>query len=165
MAMDERVDLAELTFPGGPVSSRRKNDRVGRGWKKIELWIEQEDPEEIILDDDDEDNNSVVPESGGSKQVTVKVEDDVMGEVELPAAEPMFIESDEDHEELMRFAEKSRARRRRKAFKGKSREEKEEMAREEVDLEVLKDQFLNGDASEVCLVAILLILRGRRSYC
>jgi hypothetical protein len=34
-------------------------------------------------------------------------------------------------------------------MKGKSREEKEEMAREELDLEVLKEQFLSEDGSEV----------------
>src|SRR5579859_2357170 len=48
---EERIDLAELNFPGGPISSSRKNDRTVRGWKKIELWIEQEDAEEIVIDD------------------------------------------------------------------------------------------------------------------
>ena len=114
MAIDDRVDLAELHFPGGPVSSRRKNDRVGRGWKKIELWIEQEDAEEIVLDDTPE------PEISGPRQVTVKVEDESMGEINLPEPEPMVIESDGDQEEMMRLAEKSRAMRRRKALKGKS---------------------------------------------
>ena len=28
MAVDDRIDLAELNFPGGPVSSHRKNDRL-----------------------------------------------------------------------------------------------------------------------------------------
>jgi hypothetical protein len=146
MAIDDRVDLAELHFPGGPVSSHRKNDRINRGWKKIELWIEQEDVEEIVLDDTPE------PEISGPKQVTVKVEDESMVEINLPEPQPMVIESDRDQEERMRLAEKSRARRLRNALKGKSREEKEEMAREEVDLDVLKDQFLANDGSEVYLV-------------
>ena len=146
MAIAERVDLAELNFPGGPVSSRRKNDRVGRGWKKIELWIEQEDVEEIVLDDTPE------REVRGPRQVTVKVEDETMEEISLPAPEPMVIESDEDQEEKMRLDETSRARRRRNALKGKSREEMEEMGREEVDLDVLKQQFLTVDGSEVCFM-------------
>jgi hypothetical protein len=145
VAIDDRVDLAELHFPGGPVSSHRKNDRINRGWKKIELWIEQEDVEEIVLDDTPE------PEISGPKQVTVKVEDESMMEINLPEPEPMVIESDGDQEERVRLAERSRTWRLRKALKGKSQEEKEEMAREEVDLDVLRDQFLANDGSEVCL--------------
>ena len=142
-AMAERVDLAELSFPGGPVSSRRKNDRVGRGWKKIELWIEQEDVEEIVLDDTPE------PEIRGPRQVTVKIEDETTGKSSVPGPEPMMIESDEDQEEKIRLAKRSRAQRR---LRGKSREELEEMAREEVDLDVLKHQFLTVDGSEVCFM-------------
>ena len=142
MAIDDRVDLAELNFPGGPVSSHRKNIR---GWKKIELWIEQEDVEEIVLDDTPE------PEIRGPRQVTVKVEDESMGEITLPETEPMVIESDEDQEEMMRLAARSRTRRLHKTLKGKSQEAKEEMAREQVDLDVLKNQFLSVDGSEVYL--------------
>lgn len=144
MAIDNRVDLAELNFPGGPVSSRRKIDRVSRGWKKIELWIEQEDAEEIVLDDTPE------PERGGARRVTVKVEDESMGEINLPEPEPMVIESDGDQEEIMRVAARSRANRLREAMKGKSPEKKAEIAREEADLDVLKGQFLAVDGSEVC---------------
>src|SRR5436305_13696258 len=50
--VDERIDLSELNFPGGPVSSSRRNDRAARGWRNIELWIEQEDAEGIVVDDD-----------------------------------------------------------------------------------------------------------------
>jgi hypothetical protein len=163
IAMEQRIDLAELNFPGGPVSSRRKNDRVGRGWKKIELWIEQEDPEEIVLDDDDGTTSTTnnVSTKRAPKQVTVKIEDDVMEDVQTSVPETMVID-DDDHKELLRLAERSRKQRRRKAMKGKSREEKEEIAREEVDLEVLKNQFLNTDASEVCNSKILLTSRERR---
>lgn len=145
MAIDNRVDLAELNFPGGPVSSRRKNDRVGRGWKKIELWIEQEDAEEIVLDDTPE------TESSGTRRVTVKVEDEPMGEINLAEPEPMVIESDGDQEKMMKPAARSRATKLREAMKGKSPEEKAEVAREEADLNVLKGQFLAVDASEVYL--------------
>jgi hypothetical protein len=71
-------------------------------------------------------------------------------ELPVPASEPMI--TDDNHEESLKYAEKSRARRRRRVLKGKSREEKEEMAREKVDLEVLREQFLNVDPSEVCFI-------------
>lgn len=138
---DERIDLSELNFPGGPVSSRRRNDRIARGWKKIELWIEQEDAEVIVLDDE-----PTLPP--GPKQVAVKVEDDNPTEMILPAPEPM--ELDEDLGLKSEVTAERRARRRRKSLKGKSREEKEEMAREELDLEVIKDHFSGEDGSEVC---------------
>jgi hypothetical protein len=61
----------------------------------------------------------------------------------------MSIESDEDVEEKMRIAAKSRRTRKQRALKGKTQEEKEEMAREEVDLEVMRENFLSTDGSEV----------------
>jgi hypothetical protein len=139
--IDDRVDLAELNFPGGPISSRRKDDRNGRGWKKVELWIEQENAEEITIDDS--------PGPSQPTPIRVKVENDSM-DIIIPEPETMVIEDDdEDKEEKLRLAEKNRARRRRKDVKGKSREEKEELAREELDLEVLKDQFMGDDGTLV----------------
>jgi len=147
LGLDDRVDLAELDLPGGPVSSQRKDERMGR-WKKVELWIEQEQAEEIILDDDDDEDDSP------RQQIRVKIEDEPMEDVAVPAVETilaqvMSVESDEDVEEKMRSAAKSRRRRKRRALKGKTQEEKEEIAREEVDLEVLRKNFLTTDASEV----------------
>ena len=146
LGLDDRVDLAELDLPGGPVSSQRKNERMGR-WKRVELWIEQEEAEEIILDDDEDD--------ASRQQVRVKIEDEPMEDVTVPAVETIptpqvtTVESDEDVEEKMKIAAKNRKRRKRRALKGKTQEEKEEMAREEVDLEVLGNNFLAADASEV----------------
>jgi hypothetical protein len=146
LGLDDRVDLAELDLPGGPVSSQRKDERTGR-WKRVELWIEQEEAEEIILDDEEDD--------APRQQVRVKIEDEPMEDVTLPAVETipapqvMSIESDEDVEEKMRIAAKSRRTRKQRALKGKTQEEKEEMAREEVDLEVMRENFLSTDGSEV----------------
>jgi hypothetical protein len=144
---EERIDLAELNFPGGPVSSSRKNDRTVRGWKKIELWIEQEDAEQIILDDEPP---PPPPPPPAPEKVTIKVEDDESMDIVLPVSEPIVLD-DEDVERKVEVVPKNRVRRRpqRKSMKGKSREEKEEMAREELDLEVLKEQFLSEDGSEV----------------
>jgi hypothetical protein len=145
MAVDERLDLAELNVPGGPISSRRKTSRV-RGWKKIELWIEEEDRQEIVLDEDGIPN----PEGSGREQVSVKIEDDAMGEVMFSVPQPIMLESsDESRAEKMRRAQKSRARKLKTLLKGKTREDKEELAREEVDLEVLRDQLLNQHEPEV----------------
>jgi hypothetical protein len=47
------------------------------------------------------------------------------------------------------MAEKRRRKLRRKQMKGKSREEKEEIARQEVDFEVLQKTFIEDDASLV----------------
>jgi hypothetical protein len=75
-----------------------------------------------------------------------------MDEVMLPTSQFMIIDSDdEDRAEKLRRARKIHAKRLREAFKNKTREEQEEMAREEVDLEVLRDQFLNEDELEVLL--------------
>src|SRR5271170_7042782 len=109
LGLDDRVDLAELDLPGGPVSSQRKDERMGR-WKKVELWIEQEQAEEIILDDDDDEDDSP------RQQIRVKIEDEPMEDVAVPAVETilaqvMSVESDEDVEEKMRSAAKSRRRR------------------------------------------------------
>jgi len=67
----------------------------------------------------------------------------------IPAPQVMSVESDEDVEEKMRIAAKSRRRRKQRALKGRTQEEKEEMAREEVDLEVMRKNFLTTDGSEV----------------
>ena len=150
---DERIDLSELNFPGGPVSSSRKNDRATRGWKKIELWIEQEDAEVIVLDDEP-------PPPPVPKQVTVKVEDDNPTGMLVPAPEPMEI--DEDLGGKLEVTAERRARRRKKSLKGKSREEKEEMAREELDLEVIKEQFSGHDGSEVRYQNVRLMLQRDR---
>jgi hypothetical protein len=144
MQADDRVDLSELSFRGGPVSSRRKNDRLGRGWKKIELWVEQEEPEEIVLDDDDVPSTQIT----NPKQVTVKTEDEPMGGIIMSVPEAMDIDDVSDTENLI-LAQENRARRRRLYLKGKSQEEKEEVAREEVDMEVLREQFLGEDESKV----------------
>ena len=141
----DRVDLSELNLPGGPISSSRKPEkRIGRGWKKTELWIEQDDQEEIVIDDEDEQLPTSAP-------VSVKVEDgrmeDVVGET-TGSAHPMFVDLNEN-EELARMAERRRRKLRRKAMKGKSRAEKEEMAREEVDFEAMRFTFLNPDATQV----------------
>ena len=146
LGLDDRVDLADLDFPGGPVSSQRKDERTGR-WKRVELWIEQEEAEEIILDDEEDD--------APRQQVRVKIEDEPMEDVivppveTIPAPQVMSVESDEDVEEKMRIAAKSRRRRKQRALKGRTQEEKEEMAREEVDLEVMRKNFLTTDGSEV----------------
>jgi RNA polymerase III RPC4 len=145
---DERIDLSELNFPGGPVSSSRRNDRIARGWKKVELWIEQGDAEEIDLDR--EPSPPPAP-----KRVTIKVEDDHSTGILVPAPEPM--ELDEDLGRTAEVAPKIRARRRRKSLKGKSREEKEEMAREELDLEVIKEHFSSEDGFEVRYLSIWLM--------
>jgi len=141
----DRVDLSEINLPGGPISSnRRPEKRVGRGWKKIELWIEQADPEEIVIDDEDEQLRTSAP-------VSVKIEDgrmeDVVGEKTV-SAHPMFVDLNEN-EELAQMAERRRRKLRREAMKGKSRAEKEEMAREEVDFEAMRSTFLNPDATQV----------------
>jgi hypothetical protein len=140
MVIDDRVDMAQLNFPGGPVSSRRKNDRTVTGWKKIELWIENDEEE----DEEEED----VPRL---RQVTVKVEDDTGGGiVQEPRAEMMVIDDEVGGvEDEARRTEKKRAKRRKERLRGKTREEKEELARDEVDNEVLKDGFLNPDRSLV----------------
>lgn len=146
LGLDERVDLAELNLPGGPVSSQRKTEHMGR-WKKVELWIEQEEAEDIVLDDDEEDTTR--------QEVHVKIEDELMEDITLPdvgaipTPQVMSIEPDEEIERKMRLAAKSRKRRKRRALKGKTQEEKEEMAREEVDLEVLRKEFQTVDGSEV----------------
>jgi len=154
MEIDSRVNLAELNFPGGPVSSRRKNEHAGRGWKKIELWIEQEEAEGGMEDD--------VPRLGMPRQVTVKVEDEAIGGIVIPEPMPerMVIddEMEEGVEEKLRQTEKRRAKRRRGQLRGKTREEKEELARDEVDSKVLKDAFLNPDPSAVCASIILSLI-------
>ena len=145
LGLDPRIDLADFDLPGGPVSSQRKDERMGR-WKKVELWIEQEEAEEVLPDDDEE--------ATSQQLVRVKVEESVE-DVNPPPVETimapqvMAIESDEDLEEKMRHAAKSRRRRRRRELKGKTQEEKEEMAREEVDLEILRKVFLASDGSDV----------------
>lgn len=139
--VEERIDLAELNFPGGPISSSRKNDRTVRGWKKIELWIEQEDAEEIIIDD----TPPPPPQPG---QVTVKLEDDPSAGVVVHIPESMVIDEEPENTDVVQ-TRPARRRRHKKSLKGKSREEKEEMAREELDLEVLKEQLLTEDGSEV----------------
>jgi hypothetical protein len=68
----------------------------------------------------------------------------------------MILDEVEDEEKL-RLAEESRARRRRLQLRGKSREEKEEVAREEVDMEVLREQFLAEDGSDVLPLLTRLI--------
>jgi hypothetical protein len=146
MQGDDRVDLSELSFRGGPVSSRRKNERPGRGWKKIELWVEQDEAEEIVIDDDDEEVSNSAAKA--PKQVKVKTEDEAMGGIIVPVPEAMIVDDVEDEEKL-RLAEERRARRRWLQLRGKSQEEKEEVAREEVDMEVLKEQFLAEDGSDV----------------
>lgn len=118
MPMDTRVDLAELNFPGGPVSSRRKNERGVRGWKKIELWIEQEEAEEIVVSDEERP-------PAAAPQVRVKVEDEPMGGIVVPEPEMMVIDDEEDHTvKKPEVAMKSRARRQKKILRGKTREEK-----------------------------------------
>jgi hypothetical protein len=144
MQEDDRVDLSELSFRGGPVSSRRKNDRPERGWKKIEWWIEQEDAEEIVLDDEDVPSTQITT----SKQVTVKTEDEPMSGIIMSVPEIVDIDDVSDTENL-RLAKESRLRRRRLNLNNKSQEEKEEVAREEVDMEILKEQFLGEDGSSV----------------
>ena len=157
--IEERIDLAELNFPGGPISSSRKNDRINRGWKKIELWIEQEDAEEIVIDD------PTPPSESRPRQVTVKVEDDPSAGIVLPVPEPMVIEAEEMTEVVQRRPPATR--RKKSSFKGKSREEKEEMAREELDLEVIKEQFLAEDGSDVkepLEIYTLTLYRESRNY-
>ena len=162
---DERIDLAELNFPGGPVSSSRKNDRSVRGWKKIELWIEQEDAEEIVLDD--EPAPPPMPPPPAPKEVTVKVEEDEIRGVIMPIPEPMPLdEVVERKEEVPVVKPRVRRRRQKKSLKGKSREEKEELAREEVDQEVLKEQFLAEDGSDVFFFRdIVANLRSESKSC
>jgi len=159
--VDGRVDLAELNFPGGPVSSRRKNERGDRGWKKIELWIEQEEAEEIVISDDE------APAPSATQPVRVKVEDEPMSGVVMPEPETMIIDDDDQDakEDKMKRAKESRARKQKRRLKGKTREEKEEMAREEIDTEILKDQFLGSDAAEVQgRWAMLTNYRENRNY-
>jgi hypothetical protein len=153
MELEDRIDLAEMNFPGGPISSRRTSTRNGRGWKKVELWIEQEETDEIIIDDEPTASQPPQP-------IQVKVEDEPMGGIIVPMPGPMVIEDPETTAEKLRLAEKSRARQRRRRVKGKSREEKEELAREELDLEVLRDQFSGDDGTEVVIFIVILISEG-----
>ena len=143
----DRVDLSQLNLPGGPISSSRKPEkRVGRGWKKIELWIEQDHLEEIVIDDEDDQLHT-----SAHAPVSVKVEDEGMEDVvreETSSAVPMFLDLNEN-EELARIAERRRRVLRRQAMKGKSRAEKEEMAREEVDFEEMRSTFLHSDTTQV----------------
>jgi hypothetical protein len=139
------VDLTLLDLPGGPISSRRPHDRASRGWKKVELWIEQEDPEEIILDDDDDTQTY-----DNKNKAQVKIEDeDVMREFLKLDPKEMDLEDDEGMTDNTQNTERARAQRRKRAFTGKSKEEKEEIAREELDLEVMQEQFLTQDPFEV----------------
>lgn len=141
----DRVDLSQLNLPGGPISSSRTPDKRARGWKKIELWIEQDDPEEIMLDEEDEQSPEARPAG-----VNVKVEDERMKDVEteeMIVEVPLVVDSIDD-DSIARM-EKRRRKLRRKAMKGKSREEKEEMAREEVDFEAMRSTFLDPDATQV----------------
>jgi len=146
MDTSERVDLASMNLPGGPISSRRKPDRVGRGWKKIELWIEQEEAEEIVIDGDEPTTSTPKQED---KTVRVKVEDEVEPMQWIQDLEPMLIEEDaEDVEERLRNAERRRRRRRKEKFESMTEEEKLEMVGEELDQEVLKRTFGGNEAME-----------------
>jgi hypothetical protein len=147
---DERVNLAELSVAGGPISSRRKDDRIGRGWRKIELWIEEDEAEEIVIDDDGPSTSQPDPRS-----IRIKIEDEPMEDIIMPIADEWVREDSEDLEEKMKLATKSRTNRRRREVKGKSREEKEEVAREELDLEVLRDQFAGEDGTEVYTLSFI----------
>jgi hypothetical protein len=144
---DERIDLAELSVAGGPISSRRKDDRIGRGWRKMELWIEEDEVEEIIIDDDGPTLSQPDPRS-----TRIKIEDEPMEDIIMPIAEDWVREDPEDLAEKMRLATQSRTNRRRREVKGKPREEKEEVAREELDLELLRDQFAGEDGTEVYIL-------------
>ena len=122
------------------------NERGVRGWKKIDLWIEQEEAEQIVLSDDE------VSAQAARHPVRVKVEDEPMSGVVVPELETMVIEDEDTKEEKIKRAREIRARSQKRRLKGKTREEKEEMAREEIDTEVLRDQFLGSDPSEVLLL-------------
>jgi hypothetical protein len=111
------------------------------------MWIEQEDPEEIVIDEDEVEEPTTI-----RTPVRVKFEDEQMEDVvvldEMTPAATMDIDSTQN-EEFLKMAEKRRRKLRRKQMKGKSREEKEEIAREEVDFEVLQKTFVEDDASQV----------------
>jgi hypothetical protein len=144
----DRVDLSQLNLPGGPISSnRRPENRPGRGWRKVELWIEHDEPQEIVIDDDELEESA----SRTMAPARVKIEDermDIVGEEEMGAESRMDLDKTEI-EELARVAQRRRLQLRKKAMKGKSREEKEEMAREHVDFEALTSTFLDPDPSQV----------------
>ena len=149
---DDRIDLDGLNLPGGPISSRRKSDRSIRGWKKIELWIEEESPDRIILDDDVD-----IPASRTSSQevAKVKVEDEEMQDVVPSFQRPPSIAIDNLDEERKKIARENRAIRRRRQAQRKTREEKEEMAREEIDLEVLRGLFLDQAELSVSMSCLI----------
>jgi hypothetical protein len=159
----DRVDLSQLNLPGGPISSSRAPEKRVRGWKKIEMWIEQEDPEEIVIDEEDEVEEPMTTRA----PVRVKFEDEQMEDVVVPdeiiPAVTMDIDMTEN-EEFLKMAEKRRRKLRRKAMKGKSREEKEEIAREEVDFEVMQKTLLEDDESQVfshLLLPFLIVYREK----
>jgi hypothetical protein len=134
-----RVDLAELNFPGGPVSSRRRNERGRRGLQKIETWLEQGEAEQRGLHD-----------QGSLGPIRVKVEDEPMSGIVVPESEMMVVdEEEEEQKQPDSEAKERRIRRGKRLLKGKSREEKEEMAREEIDTEILQNLFLGSNAAEV----------------
>lgn len=144
----DRVDLSQLNLPGGPISSSRAPEKRARGWKKIEMWIEQEDPEEIVIDEVGE----VAEPTTSRAPVRVKFEDEQMEDVVVPdeIAPTTTMDVDSTHnEQFLQMAEKRRRKLWRKQMKGKSREEKEEIASEEVDFELLQKTFLEDDASQV----------------
>ena len=130
VTLGERIDLADLNTPGDPVSSQRKVDRVSRQWKKIELWVEQDDVEEIVIDDEHSDTT----------RVSVKEEQKQQPALDLQNLDVVMMDIDEGVESGASAAQVPRRRRQRDLL-GKTQEEKEELAREEVDLEILREQF------------------------
>jgi hypothetical protein len=120
------------------------------------MWIEQDDPEEIVIDEDDVEEPTTI-----RAPVRVKFEDEQMEDVVVPDEITPAARMDIDlmeNEEFLKMAEKRRRKLRRKAMKGKSREEKEEIAREEVDFEVMQKTFLEADASQVLSHILLRFL-------
>jgi len=160
VTLEERIDLADLNTPGDPVSSRRKVDRVTRQWKKIELWVEQDDVEQIVIDDEHSETSV--------QHITVKQEVELQPSAGFQNPDLVLMDIDEGVEAgpSWRPLESVPRRRRRRDLQGKTQEEKEEVAREEVDLEILREQFLDPHVSEVSffLQSLYLLFREMNDY-
>ena len=160
VTLEERIDLADLNTPGDPVSSRRKVDRVTRQWKKIELWVDQDDVEQIVIDDEHSETSV--------QHITVKQEVELQPSAGFQNPDLVLMDIDEGVEAgpSWRPLESVPRQRRRRDLQGKTQEEKEEVAREEVDLEILREQFLDPHVSEVSffLQSLYLLFREMNDY-